>query len=131
MVGERRSASGPLAEHPIDILGEGGFCVAPPSVRSDGGRYEFVRGGLSDLANLPTMRLGAMQIPETVKPSVNPSRNVAPIGKRNDTVSSGWHWLWPTMPNSTGRFIGPSEEGKCRAGKPAITGCSKRAARSR
>ena len=83
--GERRRIR-PLAEHAIDILGEGGFCVAPPSVRSDGGRYEFVRGGLSDLANLPTMRPGAMQIPETVKPSVNPSRNVALIGKRNDAV---------------------------------------------
>jgi hypothetical protein len=82
--GERRQIK-PDKTHPIDILGEGGFCVAPPSVRSDGGRYEFVRGGLSDLANLPTMRPGALQISE-VKPEVNPSGNFAPIGKRNDTV---------------------------------------------
>jgi hypothetical protein len=76
----------PDKAHPIDILGEGGFCVAPPSVRSDGERYEFVRGGLSDLANLPTMRPGALQIPEPIKPRVNPSVNSSPIGKRNDTV---------------------------------------------
>jgi hypothetical protein len=83
--GERRQIK-PDRRHPIDILGEGGFCVAPPSVRSDGGRYEFVRGGLSDLANLPTMRPGALQIPEPVRPRVNPSGNVATIGGRNDTV---------------------------------------------
>jgi Bifunctional DNA primase/polymerase, N-terminal/Primase C terminal 1 (PriCT-1) len=83
--GERRQIK-PDKTHPIDILGEGGFCVAPPSVRSDGGRYEFVRGGLSDLANLPTMRTAPLQIPEPVKPRVNPSGNVTPIGKRNDTV---------------------------------------------
>jgi Bifunctional DNA primase/polymerase, N-terminal/Primase C terminal 1 (PriCT-1) len=81
--GERRQIK-PDKAHPIDILGEGGFCVAPPSERSDGGRYEFVRGGLSDLANLPTMR--ALQVPEPVKPRVNPSGIVAPIGKRNDAV---------------------------------------------
>jgi hypothetical protein len=82
--GERRSIR-PDKSHPIDILG-GGICVAPPSVRSDGGRYEFVRGGLSDLANLPTMRTGALQIPDPVKPGVNPSGNAAPIGQRNDIV---------------------------------------------
>jgi Bifunctional DNA primase/polymerase, N-terminal/Primase C terminal 1 (PriCT-1) len=84
--GERRQIR-PDKAHPIDILGEGGFCVAPPSVRSDGGRYEFVRGGLSDLANLPTMRPGVLQKlePAPVDAASTPS-SVAPIGQRNDTM---------------------------------------------
>jgi len=56
--GERRSIR-PDKEHAIDILGEGGICIAPPSVRNDGA-YRFERGGLSDLANLPTIRRQAL-----------------------------------------------------------------------
>jgi Bifunctional DNA primase/polymerase, N-terminal/Primase C terminal 1 (PriCT-1) len=57
--GERRSIR-PIKGHPIDILGEGGLCVAPPSIRPAGGRYEFLRGGLADLPNLPIIRAGAL-----------------------------------------------------------------------
>lgn len=38
----------------IDLLGAG-FVAAPPSI-SNGGSYEFIRGGLSDICNLPVMR---------------------------------------------------------------------------
>jgi Bifunctional DNA primase/polymerase, N-terminal len=40
--GERRRIR-PIAGHAIDILGEGGLAVAPPSARPSGGRYEFVQ----------------------------------------------------------------------------------------
>lgn len=90
--GERRRIR-PDKAHPIDILGEGGLAVAPPSVRPSGGRYEFVRGGLSDLANLPTMRRGVLpvrQADEISSPS-EPATQIstpgaATIGRRNDTL---------------------------------------------
>jgi hypothetical protein len=57
--GERRRIR-PDKGHPIDILGEGGLAVAPPSERPAGGRYRFLRGGLGDLRSLPKIRAGAM-----------------------------------------------------------------------
>ena len=44
----------------IDILGKGGFGVAPPSVRADGMAYDFVRGGLGCIGRLPTIKRGAL-----------------------------------------------------------------------
>jgi hypothetical protein len=83
--GERRSIR-PISGHAIDILGEGGLAVAPPSVRA-GGRYEFVRGGLSDLANLPKMRGDVLKKlePAPIERKA-PSMDAATIGRRNDTV---------------------------------------------
>jgi hypothetical protein len=62
--GERRRIK-PDKAHPIDILGEGGICVAPPSTRPSGGKYTFLRGGLSVIAsgNLPKIRAGALPAP--------------------------------------------------------------------
>lgn len=53
------------ASHPIDMLG-GGLCVAPPSVRSSGASYAWLRGGLADIANgnLPKIRRGAVPVPK-------------------------------------------------------------------
>lgn len=84
--GERRRIR-PDKSHPIDILGEGGIAVAPPSARPDGGRYQFIRGGLSDLANLPKIRSGALQKLEPAPAERStPSDDAAPIGRRNDTL---------------------------------------------
>ena len=58
--GERRSIR-PDKAHPIDVLGEGGLCVAPPSLRPSGGKYEFLRGNLASVRDLPPIRSGAIQ----------------------------------------------------------------------
>ena len=83
--GERRRIR-PLEGHAIDILGEGGLAVAPPSTGAAGGRYEFVRGGLADLTSLPTMRADVLQKlePASVERSA-PSSTAAKIdnGQRN------------------------------------------------
>jgi Bifunctional DNA primase/polymerase, N-terminal/Primase C terminal 1 (PriCT-1) len=62
--GERRSIR-PDKAHPIDILGEGGLCVAPPSLRPSVGKYEFLRGSLASVRDLPQIRSGAIQKLET------------------------------------------------------------------
>jgi Bifunctional DNA primase/polymerase, N-terminal/Primase C terminal 1 (PriCT-1) len=53
--GERRLIRG-LGSAPIDILGSGGFVVAPPSVIAGRGTYEIIEGSLDDLHNLPTLQ---------------------------------------------------------------------------
>ena len=52
--GERRRIR-PVGEAPIDILGTGGYVIAPPSVTAKG-TYRFIEGGLDDLDRLPIMR---------------------------------------------------------------------------
>jgi hypothetical protein len=41
---------------PIDILGRGGFGVAPPSIVEGRGEYVFMEGSLDDIERLPYMR---------------------------------------------------------------------------
>jgi Bifunctional DNA primase/polymerase, N-terminal/Primase C terminal 1 (PriCT-1) len=87
--GERRRIK-PDKAHPIDILGEGGLCVAPPSARPSGGKYEFLRGGLADLGRLPKIRSGVLQKHEPLNFGVSPQANdnAAAIdrGQRNDRL---------------------------------------------
>lgn len=56
--GERRHIrpkQGLLADLPVDIMGDGGYIIVPPSLGPNGGAYAFIVGSLSDLPNLPTM----------------------------------------------------------------------------
>jgi hypothetical protein len=58
--GERRRIR-PDRSHPIDLLGEGGLCIAPPSTRPNEAAYRFLRGGLhgpSQLAHDTAWRAG-------------------------------------------------------------------------
>ena len=53
--GERRRIR-PWRGLPIDLLGEGGLVVAPPSKATEGRQYEIIQGGLDDLDRLPVLR---------------------------------------------------------------------------
>jgi Bifunctional DNA primase/polymerase, N-terminal/Primase C terminal 1 (PriCT-1) len=57
--GERRRIR-PDKSHPIDVLGEGGYAIAPPSRLANGGRYRFIQGGFDDLKRLPTIKVDAL-----------------------------------------------------------------------
>jgi hypothetical protein len=67
--------------HPIDMLG-GGLCVAPPSVRSSGASYAWLRGSLADIANgnLPKIRSAVQKTRDIERLPVGTS---VPIGQRN------------------------------------------------
>ena len=76
--GERRQIR-PIPTLPIDLLGTGGYVIAPPSAGSQN-RYEFIKGGLEDFARLPfTQPLSG----NTLK---SPSLPSASTGKRNDDL---------------------------------------------
>jgi hypothetical protein len=81
--GERRLIRG-LEASPIDILGSGGFAVAPPSVVLGRGTYQFIEGGLDDVDGLPAMR----NLPPHVygKQDVVIGPETIPEGKRNDAL---------------------------------------------
>jgi hypothetical protein len=49
----------------VDVLGKGGFGVAPPSVKRSGGNYHFIEGDVTDIPNLPTLKSGAVPNPQT------------------------------------------------------------------
>jgi Bifunctional DNA primase/polymerase, N-terminal len=63
--GERRRIR-PWRGLPIDVLGAGGYVVAPPS-KSAKGQYEIIQGGLDDLERLPVMRNLDLSKPEGAK----------------------------------------------------------------
>lgn len=62
----------------IDILGRGGFGVAPPSVNVEKGPYRFIEGGLDDIPTLPTIRPGALAQP--LNPNRRPPRQWQDMG---------------------------------------------------
>lgn len=56
--GETRKIS--LDNQKIDILGNGGFAVAPPSINPSRGRYRFIEGAVNDLCDLPPLKAGSL-----------------------------------------------------------------------
>jgi hypothetical protein len=63
--GERRKIR-PWRNLPIDLLGSGGFVVAPPSEVAKGS-YTFIEGTLDDVALLPTLH--SLDLPQPKQPS--------------------------------------------------------------
>jgi len=83
--GERRRIRPWGPDCPIDVLGEGGYVVAPPS-KGARGNYEIIQGSLDDLDRLPVIQGldgGFYTHATTIKPT--PSRNVRE-GRRNDAL---------------------------------------------
>jgi hypothetical protein len=87
--GERRRIR-PFQGHEIDVLGENGYAVAPPSVRPNGAQYEFISGGLEDLAALPTIRFearaGLSGRTQKADPGQPTGRVIVLPGNRNATL---------------------------------------------
>jgi Bifunctional DNA primase/polymerase, N-terminal len=74
--GEKRRIR-PIADLPIDVLGSGGYAVAPPSAGRKG-LYQFLEGGLDHFLRLPTLHLPANEN--------RPATDKIPIGKRADVL---------------------------------------------
>jgi hypothetical protein len=72
--GERRHIR-PWQGLPIDVLGQGGFVIAPPSI-AHGGQYQFIEGSLDKINQLPVMR-GLVEDRSSAK---------VEEGRRNDTL---------------------------------------------
>lgn len=72
--GERRQTKIDGAD--IDILGLGGFGVAPPSVHPSNGAYSFLEGGLGDLGRLPSINAECVPHSQNLR-----SRNTTLLGK--------------------------------------------------
>jgi hypothetical protein len=80
--GEGRSVR-PFSDMPVDILGDG-FTIAPPSRRDDlGASYAFRTGCLDDVANLPTIPLGALDFG---------SQRAAGTVRNGERNTSLWRW---------------------------------------
>ncbi len=69
----------PIPSLPIDLLGEGGFTVAPPSAGAIR-PYEIIRGTLADLDRLPIARIPDEIWRKLVSPPVDRER--IPYGRR-------------------------------------------------
>jgi hypothetical protein len=78
--GERRLIRPFGADIQIDILGESGFVMAPPS-QLNGGRYQIIKGNLADLDRLAPMK-GA----DTLKSRPTTTTGCIREGKRNEAL---------------------------------------------
>lgn len=86
--GEARKIRGVIAGRSVDLLGAGGYAIAPPSQTAKGA-YEFIQGGLADIGNLPVLAnlpdgLGGSISPKIFADSANSEAATVPVGTRND-----------------------------------------------
>jgi hypothetical protein len=70
---------------PVDIRGDGGIAVLPPSVRQGKGTYAFLEGDWAALLRLPLPRPGSLPSPATKAPRKPPGASLA----SPDTVQRG------------------------------------------
>lgn len=78
--GERRKIG--IDGQKIDVLGKGGYGVAPPSVCPGKGKYRFIEGSLEDTDDLPVILISSL--PVEAQP-VSPSGRVE-IGSRTNKL---------------------------------------------
>ena len=62
----------------IDVLGKGGFMIAPPSYRPNCGPYGFIEGDVTDIPNLPRIKQGNV--------ANNNLKALSDVGNRNDQL---------------------------------------------
>ncbi len=74
--GERRKIR-PWPKREIDLLGAGGYVVAPPS-RIASGEYHFIQGSLDDIKRLPVLRNLGLK--------ATPGKGSVTEGQRNDSL---------------------------------------------
>jgi hypothetical protein len=80
--GERRRIR-PFPGLPVDILGSGGFVIAPPSATAHG-HYEFIGGSLDDLARLPVMIMQPLDEPSEPADGRGDHHNASPLRGMRD-----------------------------------------------
>jgi Bifunctional DNA primase/polymerase, N-terminal len=91
--GERRRIR-PWPDRPIDLLGAGGFVIAPPTLITGKGAYEIIEGSLDDLWRLPPIQnLGLdLDAPAPVMAEEPPLEPPPRKGQRNKAL---WrHCMW-------------------------------------
>jgi len=80
--GERRQIG--IEGRKVDILGTGGYAIAPPSKRPDGRSWGFLRGSPADIENLPTILSSAL--PDSAPPPSIMAVDGEPEIGRNNTL---------------------------------------------
>src|SRR5579863_8197604 len=80
-----RNSASKLATR-VDVRGDGGYVVAPPSMHATGSRYEWLDAEVP-IVSLPEWMLGLLVKP-TPLTSANISGNVIPEGERNAALAS-------------------------------------------
>jgi hypothetical protein len=72
----------------IDLRGDGGYIVAPPSVHISGRCYEVAEGTVEDLAPLPPWLIEGSQPRATDRPKLDwQGLSIVPEGQRNDNIA--------------------------------------------
>jgi hypothetical protein len=82
----------------IDLLGTGGFSMAPPSFNPDGGYYNIIRGSLDDLQRLP--RLHAL--PRSSYLAANDDLPFVPDGVYDDDANQDGGYADDAEPDDAG-----------------------------
>lgn len=81
---EIRNSAGKLGPG-LDIRGDGGYVVAPPSLHPNGNEYEWVVE--TDLADMPAWMIELLKETEKPKPETQPGGDIVVEGGRNDYLT--------------------------------------------